>query len=114
MFTDPPDPPYYAVVFSSQRHDGHEPEYAEAAQRMLELAAAQPGFLGVDSTRGADGFGITVSYWRDEASIKAWREHPLHTPVQQAGRQRWYQRYEVHVAKVERSYGFPDPAGAGR
>lgn len=107
MYTDPPEPPYYLVVFSSQRRDGDEAEYAEAAQRMLELAAQQPGFLGVDSARSPDGFGITVSYWRDETSIKAWREHPAHTPVQQAGRDRWYERFAIHVARVERSYQFP-------
>jgi heme-degrading monooxygenase HmoA len=107
VFTDPPEPPYYLVVFSSQRHHRNQPEYAEAAHRMVELAAQQPGFLGVDSARGSDGFGITVSYWRDEASIKAWREHAEHLPVQRAGRDRWYERFAVHVARVERRYGFP-------
>jgi heme-degrading monooxygenase HmoA len=107
VFTDPPEPPYYLVVFSSQRHASNEREYAQAAQRMVALAARQPGFLGVDSARGADGFGITVSYWRDEASIKTWREHAEHLPVQRAGRDRWYERFAIHVARVERRYGFP-------
>lgn len=99
-----PAPPYYVVVFSSLRRDGEAPEYAETAERMLALAAEQPGFLGVDSARGPDGFGITVSYWRDEESIKAWREHVEHRPVQRAGRERWYAEYAVHVARVERAY----------
>jgi heme-degrading monooxygenase HmoA len=108
MFTEPPDPPYYAVIFSSQRNDRDDEEYAETADRMLALAAEQPGFLGVDAARGADRFGITVSYWRDEESIKAWREHAQHLPVQRTGRQRWYEHYAVHVARVERSYRLPD------
>src|SRR3546814_11032024 len=63
----------YAVVFSSLRRDGDDDGYAAAADRMVELAREQPGFLGVESTRGADGFGITVSYWESEEAIRAWR-----------------------------------------
>lgn len=101
-----PDPPYYAVIFSSLRTEVEDEEYAEAANRMMALAAEQPGFLGVDSARGADRLGITVSYWRDEASIKAWREHAQHLPIQRRGRERWYEWYAIRVAKVERSYSF--------
>ncbi len=61
-FAQTPEPPYYAVIFSSLRTDG-DASYAQMADRMVELAAQQPGFLGAESTRGADGFGITVSYW---------------------------------------------------
>jgi heme-degrading monooxygenase HmoA len=106
MLTEPPDPPYYAVIFSSLRTDRDNGAYAEAAARMLALAAEQPGFLGVDSARGADRSGITVSYWRDEESIKAWREHAAHLPIQRTGRGHWYEWYAVHVARVERSYHF--------
>jgi heme-degrading monooxygenase HmoA len=105
--TDLPEPPYYAVVFSSARREGDEREYADAARRMVELAAEQPGFLGVESVRGADGFGITVSYWRDEASIRAWREHAAHAVAQRAGRERWYERFTIRVARVERAHRFP-------
>jgi heme-degrading monooxygenase HmoA len=107
VFTDPPEPPYQVVVFSSRRREGEEQAYAEAAQQMVELAAQQPGFLGVDSVRGADGFGITVSYWRDRASIDGWREHAAHTLIRRAGRDRWYEGFTVHVATVERAYRYP-------
>ncbi len=69
-FAQLPPPPYYAVIFSSQRRDGDD-GYAATAGRMVELAATQPGFLGIESTRGADGFGITVSYWESEDAIRA-------------------------------------------
>lgn len=111
--TTPPEPPYVAVIFTSLRRADHDEEYAAAAARMLELAAGQPGFLGVDSARGADRFGITVSYWRDEESVRAWRRHAAHVPIQRAGRERWYERFAVHVALVERSYGFARAGGAG-
>ncbi len=99
-----PEPPYYAVIFTSTRTDGDQ-GYGAMAERMVALAARQPGFLGVESARGADGLGITVSYWRDEASIAAWKRDTVHQQAQRAGRQTWYADYQVRVARVERAYG---------
>jgi heme-degrading monooxygenase HmoA len=73
------------------------------------LARDQPGFLGIESARGADGLGITVSYWTSEESIRAWREHAEHIVAQQRGRKQWYERYELRVARVERAYGLKAP-----
>ena len=101
-----PEPPYYAVVFSSQRKEGDN-GYGATADRMVELAAQQPGYLGVESVRDADGLGITVSYWQDEASILAWRRNAEHTLARERGRSEWYEHYELRVAKVERAYGGP-------
>ena len=99
-----PPPPYYAVIFSAQRTqvDGG---YAEAAERMVALAQQQPGFLGVESARGEDGFGITVSYWESEEAIRAWRRHAEHAAARERGRTRWYGHLELRVARVERAYG---------
>jgi heme-degrading monooxygenase HmoA len=102
-----PEPPYYAVIFTSQRTQGDR-GYAEMAQRMVELAALQPGFLGVESARGADGFGITVSYWSSEEAIAAWKLHLEHKPAQEAGRRVWYADYFLRVSKVERDYARPN------
>lgn len=101
-----PDPPYYVVAFTSLRTDVDDTGYAEAAERMVELAAKQPGFLGAESTRDADGFGITLSYWTDGRSILAWKHQAEHAAIRAIGRARWYSRYELRVAKVERAYGF--------
>jgi len=106
MTTDPapaatPEPPYWAVVFTSLRADT-DPAYDEAAARMLALAGEQPGFLGAESARGADGLGITVSYWDSPEAIAAWKAHPDHARVQVLGRTRWYRDYRVRVCKVER------------
>ena len=106
-FVNTPPPPYYAVIFSNQRAAGGDEAYGATAERMVELAAGQPGFLGVESTRGVDGFGITVSYWQDEASILAWRRHAEHTLARERGRNEWYEHFELRVAKVERAYGGP-------
>ncbi|MBL8980715.1 MAG: antibiotic biosynthesis monooxygenase [Gemmatimonadetes bacterium] len=101
-----PDPPYYAVIFSSQRTPGDQ-GYGATAERMVELAQQQPGFLGMESTRGADGFGITVAYFRDEASIAAWKANAEHRQAQRMGHTTWYEHFELRVARVERAYGGP-------
>jgi glutathione S-transferase len=107
----PPDPRSaqhcFAVIFSSKR-TGELPEaYAEAAQAMEELAAKQPGFLGIESARGPDGFGITVSYWDSLEAIRNWKDVPSHAAVQAQGKPSFYERYEVRVCTVERGYKFP-------
>lgn len=99
-----PEPPYYAVIFSSLRTEGDR-GYGEMAGRMAALAATQPGYLGMESARGADGVGLTISYWRDEASIQAWKRDTDHQQAQRAGQQTWYADYQVRIAKVERAYG---------
>lgn len=101
MTASTPEPPYVAVIFSTNRvaaDDG----YAEAAARMDQLAAEQPGYLGVESVRDASGFGITVSYWADEATAWAWREHAEHTGMRALGRTRWYRDWALRVAVVHR------------
>ncbi len=105
-FANTPQPPYYAVIFTSQSADGDGEAYAATAARMVELARTQPGFLGIEATRGEDGVGITVSYWESLESISAWKENEEHQAAQSAGREKWYDRYELRIAKVERAYGF--------
>lgn len=102
-----PEPPYYAVIFTSVRSDVEPQQYAEMADRMVELAAQQPGFLGVESVRDDHGVGITVSYWDSEDSIRAWRDHAEHQIAQQRGRERWYDRFALRIARVESARRFP-------
>lgn len=106
-----PDPPYYAAIFTSIRSDVEE-GYAAAAEKMVELATRQPGFLGIESVRGADGFGITVSYWQSEEAIANWRSNAEHRAVQKKGLEQWYAEGFVRVAKVERARRFTRSAEA--
>ncbi|MBL8318900.1 MAG: antibiotic biosynthesis monooxygenase [Burkholderiaceae bacterium] len=104
-FAPRPEPPYYAVIFTSQRTEGDQ-GYAAMAQHMAELAANQPGYLGIESTRDESGLGITVSYWRSTADIVAWRKQAEHAAGRAQGRAHWYAHYELRIAKVERAYGW--------
>ena len=105
-FATTPEPPFYAVIFSSLRTPGDQ-GYGDTAQRMERLVSDQPGFLGLESVRGADGFGITVAYFRSESDIAAWKAQPEHRAAQDEGHRIWYQHFEVRVAKVERAYAGP-------
>ena len=97
-----PSPPYWAVIFTSRRTGG-DYGYAAMSEEMDRLARAQPGCLGAESARGQDGLGITVSYWRDEASIEHWRTHAEHLLAQERGRNEWYEAFELRIARVERA-----------
>ncbi len=97
-----PQPPYYAVIFTSLRTDVDN-GYAEVAQQMVEAAAAQPGFLGIESVR--QELGITVSYWSSLEAIRAWKENMSHREAQSKAKE-WYKAFRVRVCRVEREHGF--------
>lgn len=103
MIAQTPSPPYYAVIFTSVRTEGDN-GYSEMADRMVELAQKQDGFLGVESARNE--IGITVSYWRDLESIRKWRNNLEHAVAREKGRKEWYKSFKTRIAKVERDYSF--------
>jgi heme-degrading monooxygenase HmoA len=103
MIAKTPQPPYYAVIFTSNRTQT-ENGYNEMSVEMENLVKIQPGFLGFESAR--DGIGITVSYWKDLESIRIWRENPSHAIARENGRKMWYENFKVRIAKVERDYSF--------
>jgi len=104
-FMTMPEPPYTAVIFSNVRAEGGDEAYDATAARMEELAAKQPGYLGIESVRGADRAGITVSYWRTSDDARAWKRVAEHREAQRRGREEWYASWTVRVATVEREYG---------
>jgi heme-degrading monooxygenase HmoA len=95
------------VIFTSRLGDAEG--YAETAAAMAALAVKQPGYLGLESARGPDGLGITVSYWADDASARAWKLVAEHRAAQEEGARRFYADYRVRVARVEREYAGPRP-----
>ena len=103
-----PDPPYYAVIFTSRRDERPDDGFAEADERLYALAQGQPGFLGYE-TAATGAVGITVSYWESEAAIAAWKAIAEHRAAQEAGRSQWFESYDVRVARVDRAYSFSRP-----
>lgn len=103
MIAQTTPPPYYAVIFTSTR-TLIEKGYSEMADKMVELAKIQPGFLGFESAR--EEIGISVSYWKNLDSIKKWKENIEHSFAQKSGQELWYKNYKTRIAKVEHDYGF--------
>ena len=106
MIARTPPTPYHAVLFTSRRNENDPAGYEQMAQRMVELAAQQPGFLGFESVRGEDGLGITLSYWDSLESIRRWGEHAEHQLAQQLGRTRWYEAFSLRICRVESEHLF--------
>lgn len=105
-FPDLPEPPFVAVIFPNLQNDDHAVEYGVMAERMVELASQQPGYLGINATRDSDGFGITVSYWQNLESARAWRSVAEHQVAQRLGREKWYARYQIQICQVESAASF--------
>jgi heme-degrading monooxygenase HmoA len=103
MIANTPKPPYYAVIFTSLRTEGDN-DYSAMADRMVELAKTQDGFLGFESAR--EGLGITVSYWKDIELIRKWKDNEEHTKARGLGREIWYKSFKVRIAKIETDYNF--------
>jgi len=103
MIAQTPQPPYYAVIFTSIRTEGDN-GYADMAAEMDELARQQEGYLGVESARNETG--ITVSYWRSLEDIKKWKANERHLVAQKYGRQHWYVNYKVRICLIEKDYSF--------
>ncbi len=105
-----PPPGAIAVIFLSGRTATDAEGYGAAAEAMEQAARQRDGYLGIDSARDADGIGITVSWWRDEAAALTWRDDPDHARIRDQGRAQWYDWYRVVVATVDRAYGWTRPA----
>ncbi|MDG2339827.1 MAG: antibiotic biosynthesis monooxygenase [Paracoccaceae bacterium] len=106
-FAPMPDPPYYAVIFSTKVTNNLD-GYPEMAEKMEALAQGQPGYIGIESARETAGIGITVSYWQSEEAVLNWKAVAGHMLAQKVGKERWYDHYVLRVAKVERQYDGPE------
>lgn len=103
MISNTPPPPYYAVIFTSEKIESDN-GYSDMANKMEELAKQQEGFLGIESVQ--EDIGITVSYWKDLESIRKWKMNTEHLGAQEKGRTVWYKNYKTRICLVERDYSF--------
>ena len=101
-----PEPPYYAVTFTSFLKGNDLEGYYKTAERMLELASQQPGFLGYETARGESGLGITISYWESREAVKNWKANMEHREVQGRGFKEWYQKFTTRICRVESQTSF--------
>ena len=103
----------FLVVFRNRkRADIDYAAYEAEADRMLELAPAQPGYLSFKSYVADDGEVIALSEWEDEAAARAWGKVAEHRATQQRGRAAYYEEYTLFACADPRIHRFTrkDPA----
>ncbi|GAB6110061.1 antibiotic biosynthesis monooxygenase family protein [Fusibacter bizertensis] len=100
--------PYYAVIFTSTRTLGDN-GYENVGDKMFEMASKQKGFLGAESVRDEEGFGMTISYWDSLESIDIWRNNVSHMKAKEMGKKMWYSKYMIRICKVESDNYFETP-----
>ncbi len=94
------------VVFRSRLRNPDDPEYAELAPRIEELARSMPGFVSFERFQSADGERLSLIGFEALADVDRWRNHPEHRAAQRRGRERFYAEYSITVAENVRAYGF--------
>jgi heme-degrading monooxygenase HmoA len=108
FITRTPEPPYYAVIFTSMNAAGDHQEHERVSRRLVEIAVGYDGFLGIEPARNADGSGVSAIYWRDLRAIAAFSRDPEHVVAKKKGREVWYSHYMIRICRVERQYGRPE------
>lgn len=96
-----------AVIFEVQPTESGQDSYFEIAGELKESLVQMDGFISIErfqSLADPDRF-LSLSFWRDEASVAAWRDHPPHRRAQERGRKELFEHYRLRVAQVVRDYG---------
>lgn len=106
----------YAVIFEVQPRPGREKDYLAVAQQLRADLEKIDGFISVERFASLynEGKILSLSFWRDEAAVKRWREHMQHREAQRRGREEIFADYRIRVATVVRDYGMHERAQAPR
>ncbi|MGH9577018.1 MAG: antibiotic biosynthesis monooxygenase family protein [Terriglobales bacterium] len=94
------------ILFFSRLTDQAGEDYYQMDEELSQLVKDAPGFMGVKSFKAEGGERLTVVWWKDEETLRQWRELPRHRVAQQTGRERWYQHYRMEIARIQRRTAF--------
>jgi heme-degrading monooxygenase HmoA len=99
-----------AIIFRSRLTDTAAAEgYVEMAAEMLARAKEMPGFIDFKSFKADDGERLSLVYWKDHDTLKAWRNDLRHQLAQRLGREKWYTQYRIEVTEILRENSFERP-----
>ncbi len=99
------------TLFRNRLRPEAHAEYERWAQRMLELASRQPGFVSLKTFAADDGERVSIVEFESEAAHGAWRNHPEHREAQRLGRERFYSEFQIQICSPVRRYAFSWAAG---
>jgi heme-degrading monooxygenase HmoA len=96
-----------AVIFEVYPKDGRTQEYLDFAAHLRPLLETIDGFISVERFESLyePGKILSLSFWRDEQAVEAWRMLEEHRNVQAQGRAEVFKDYRLRVASVLRDYG---------
>lgn len=99
-----------AVIFEVWPQDGHRNEYLNIAAALHPMLAEIDGFISIERFESLSEPGkiLSLSFWRDDKAIEAWRSLEVHRSAQRKGRSYVFQNYRLTVATVIRDYGMND------
>lgn len=95
-----------AVLFEAQAAPAHQARYLQLAAELKPLLADIDGFIDIERFQSltTDGKILSLSWWRDEESVRRWRQNVFHQAAQREGREAIFTYYRIRVAQVVREY----------
>lgn len=96
-----------AVIFEGWPEEGYRQEYLDIAANLRPLLNDIDGFLSIERFESLSQPGklLSLSFWRDEAAVEAWRTKEQHRAAQRYGRAAVFHDYRLRIASVARDYG---------
>ncbi len=98
------------VVFEVTMNEGRSQEYFDLAAELRRELEHIDGFISVErfESLATPGKYVSISFWRDEEAVRAWREHGEHRIAQARGKDEIFADFRISVASVERQYTLAD------
>ncbi len=98
------------VIFELTPKEGCKAAYLDIAAELRPMLEEVEGFISIERFESLvqPGKILSLSFWRDAAAVKRWREVETHQGAQQNGRNNLFEDYRITVAEVERQYGMVD------
>ncbi|WP_157017657.1 antibiotic biosynthesis monooxygenase family protein [Mesorhizobium xinjiangense] len=103
-----------AVIFEVEPAKGRREAYLDIAADLRPLLEGIDGFISIERFQSLNDPGriLSLSFWRDEEAVKAWRNTDEHREAQKAGRGGIFAGYRLRIAHVVRDYGIDERAEA--
>lgn len=103
-----------AVIFEFTPAEGRFPEYMELVGTLKADLEKAEGFISLERFESltAKGKFLSLQFWRDEESVRKWRNLQKHREAQKKGRAGIFSDYRLRIAEVTRDYGFDQRDGA--
>jgi len=96
-----------AVIFEFTPAEGRFADYKALAEGLNDQVRGFDGFISIERFQSISDGGkfVSLSFWRDEEAVRAWRNVMQHREAQKQGRAGIFKSYRLRIASVVRDYG---------